>query len=399
MIPRRALARLAAPLLAAVLAGCAFEGAYDLPLPGGAATGDGAYRVTAEFEDVLNLVPRSAVKVDDVTVGEVEDVWRDGWHAAVRLRLARDVRLPDNAVARINQTSLLGEKYVALEPPLGERPAGRLADGDLIPLARTGRNTEVEEVLGALSLLLNGGGVAQLRTITHELNEVMNGREERLRSLLRELDTLVGSLDEQRAQIVRAIEGINRLAATLREERETIGTAVDEVGPALKVLADQRRQLVRMLEAVSELGKVGARVIERSREDLLASLRALEPTLTKLAEAGDALPRSLELLATFPFPDEAMDAVKGDYSNVDITLDLSLATLYHNLVARDAGGSGGSGGRDEAGSDDGDPWAPGDLPLPLGTQPGDAEPDGEELGGEEPGGGGDLIDLLTGGLR
>ena len=43
-------------------------------LPGGAPDGP-AYRVTVEFGDVLDLVPQSAVKVNDVTVGSVEKMW------------------------------------------------------------------------------------------------------------------------------------------------------------------------------------------------------------------------------------------------------------------------------------------------------------------------------------
>ena len=48
--------------LTLVLAGC------DVPLPGGAPSGP-SYEVTAEFSDVLDLVPQAAVKVNDVTVG------------------------------------------------------------------------------------------------------------------------------------------------------------------------------------------------------------------------------------------------------------------------------------------------------------------------------------------
>ena len=114
--------------------------------------------------------------VDDVTVGEVTDVERVGWHAKITMRVRKDVDLPDNAIAEIRQVSLLGEKYVALEPPAEGAPTGRLGDGDNIPLSATGRNPEVEEVLGALSFLLSGGGVAQLGTITQELNKAMGGR-------------------------------------------------------------------------------------------------------------------------------------------------------------------------------------------------------------------------------
>ena len=52
--------------------------AYDLPLPGSPVDEDHSFEVTAEFRDVLNLVPRSPVKVNDVTVGEVTEVERTG---------------------------------------------------------------------------------------------------------------------------------------------------------------------------------------------------------------------------------------------------------------------------------------------------------------------------------
>ena len=87
----------------------------------------------------------------------------------------------------------------------------------MIPIERAGRNPEVEEVLGALSLLLNGGGVAQLKTITQELNLALEGREDSARSVLRNLRTFTGQLDDNKADIVDAIESLNRLAIAARE--------------------------------------------------------------------------------------------------------------------------------------------------------------------------------------
>ncbi|MGH3309632.1 MAG: MlaD family protein, partial [Streptomyces sp.] len=57
-----------------LLSGCEFGGLQDVQLPGGAAADGNAYRVTVEFRDVLDLVPQSAVKVNNVTVGAVEKV-------------------------------------------------------------------------------------------------------------------------------------------------------------------------------------------------------------------------------------------------------------------------------------------------------------------------------------
>lgn len=341
---------------ALLLTGCEFNGWYDVPLPGGAASDGHAYHVTVEFRDVLDLVPQSAVKVDDVTVGAVEKVELDGWHARVRLRVADSVKLPGNAVAGLRQTSMLGEKYVALSAPAGTRPLGRLRDGDRIPLSRSGRNPEVEEVLSALSALLNGGGVAQLKTITVELNKALDGREDRVRSLLKQLDTFLGGLDGQRAEIVRALKGVDRLARRLKKERKTIALAVDTMPPALKALADQRKDLTKMLTALSGLGRTATRVVNASHDDTVANLRKLQPILRELNKAGDDLPDSLEILTTYPFPRNATDAVKGDYVNLGITADLDLPDLYGNVTRKP-----GKGGKSPA---PGTPRLPG-LPTPT----------------------------------
>lgn len=326
---KRVATTVAALAMATTMTAC--EGVYDLPLPGGAAGGDDVYRVTIEFADVLDLVPQSAVKVNDVTVGAVEDVALDGWHADVRVRLLDSVRLPDNAVAELRQTSLLGEKFVSLGPPPGGAQVGRLRDGDTIPLERSGRNPEVEEVFAALSLVLNGGGVAQLKTINVELTKAMRGHESDIKGALKQLDTFIGGLDEHRQEIVRALDGLDRLSARLEAQKQDIAVALEDLGPGLKVLADQRRQLTKMLTALSDLGRVGTRVIKASKADTVANLEALDPILTRLSEAGDNLPGALEMLVTYPFPQAATGAVKGDFTNLRITADLDLRTVLANL--------------------------------------------------------------------
>jgi len=315
--------------LAFVLSSCRFDGAYDLPLPGGKAVDpDDAITVTAEFTDALNVVPRTAVMVDDVPVGQVSRIDRVGWHARVTMQLRKDLDLPANTVAEIRQTSLLGEKYVALIDPVDTAPTGRLAEGDDIPLSSTGRNPEVEEVLGALSFVLSGGGIGQLHTISTELNKMMNGRTDEMRDLLGRIKTLVGGLDDQKDDIITAMEAVDRLSGTLNKESKSIGAAIDAIGPAVKVLDEQHQALATMLRELDRLGSVGTRVIRGSRENLVATLRHLEPTLRELADAGDSLPRGLGLLASFPFPKEAADLAKGDYANALFYMKFDLNKLF-----------------------------------------------------------------------
>ena len=86
-----------------------------------------------------------------------------------------------------------------------------------------------------------------------------------------------------------------------------------------------------MLTALSDLGKVGTRVIRASKADTVANLKALQPTLTKLADAGANLPKALEMALTYPFPAAATGAVQGDYTNLRITADLDLRNIIKNL--------------------------------------------------------------------
>ena len=332
MSRRRWLSGMVGLVVAALgLSACDFDGAYDLPLPGHEVDADDAFEVTAYFQDVLNVVPRSPVKVDDVTVGEVKDVERSGWNAKVTLLVRKDVDLPDNAIADIRQVSLLGEKYIALEAPTTGAAADRLSDGDTIELAATGRNPEVEEVLGALSYLLTGGGVAQLGAITKEANAVMSGREDRLRGLLSSLDSVVATVDGQRADIVRALRSMKNLTGTLNDEKDTIADALDATGPAIKVLAAQHKELIAMLKSLDRLGKVGTRVINASKGDVLKILKDLSPILRRLREADEQLAPGLNLLISFPFPQSANGIVHGDFANTIARVDLDFANLFRTL--------------------------------------------------------------------
>jgi phospholipid/cholesterol/gamma-HCH transport system substrate-binding protein len=314
---------LAAVGLVLVLTGCsAMPSAYDLPLPGGADLGDRPYRVTVEFDDVLDLVPHAGVKVDDVAVGKVEDIGlsEDGSTALVRVAVRGDVLLPSNALARLRQSSLLGEKYVELAVP-DERSPSPLVDGAVIPVTRTDRNPEVEEVFGAMSMLLNGGGIAQIRDISRELSAALSGNEDAVRSLLSTVDSFVGALDSHKGEIARALDGMDKLASSLESRNGDIGEVLDGLEPGLRVLHDQRGQLVGLLNALRELSDVAVDTVDRSRDDLVADLRALEPTLRQLAESGQNLPQSLEMLLTFPFTDAVLDGIKGDYLNTYLTLE------------------------------------------------------------------------------
>jgi phospholipid/cholesterol/gamma-HCH transport system substrate-binding protein len=320
--------------LTAALTGCSSVSLQGVPLPGGASLGGSPYQVTVQLRDALDLVPQSSVKVNNVTVGQVTAIDLDpkNWYADVRVEFNGDVKLPANADAQLKQTTLLGEKYIEIDAPTDTPPQGALADGATIPVERTNRFPEIEEIFGALSMLLNGGGVGQVQTISKELNLALDGRTGDTRALLNDLNTLVTTLDGQKTNITRALDGVDRLSVNLAAQKGNLDSVLTDLEPGLKVLNDQRPQLVDMLKSLDKLSDVANEVVDRSQDDLVADLEALRPTLRELARTGDTLPVSLEVLASPPFTDAAIKPSAGDFMNLNFGLDLNLQDLLGNLL-------------------------------------------------------------------
>jgi phospholipid/cholesterol/gamma-HCH transport system substrate-binding protein len=405
---------LAAGLAVAAVSGCGFRGAASIPLPGGEGTGDDAYEVTIEFQDVIDLVPQSAVKVADVTVGSVTSIDVDGFNARVVVSVNSEVTLPANSTASVRQTSLLGEKFVSLQPPPDGTGRGQLRDDAFIGLERTTRSAEIEEVLGALSLVLNGGSLEQLQVINQEVVAALEGREADVRSALRSLETFVGELDAQKAQIVRALDSLDRFTARLVDDRQIIATALEDIPAGVEVLTEQREEITRLLTSLDRLGDVAVRVIDASQENTVADLRALQPILAQLDAADDAFPRALELLTTYPFPRTVFNGIKGDYANLFVTLDGDLRQLAEaERVPLPGGSPSPSSGAPAVPQAPGAAPAPGVVPAPVPTStttpgplptllpstppllPGSSESGGGLLDRDSLG----LLRLLIGGLR
>lgn len=320
-----------------VATGCSYNGVDSLPLPGGAGGGSGSYTVSAVFADAGNLVPRESCRSNDVTVGSITSISvTSDLHAKVVCRVGHSTHLPANTVATIETTSLLGEAFVELGPPSGVAPAGMLAPGTVIPDSGTHADPTVEEILGALSAILNDGDLGDLETITTQLNSALSGRESDVQALLGDLRTFTGKLNRHRDDITAALDGLDRLSGTLAKQRKTIGAALDAIPEGVAVLNAQRPALIDALHTLSQLSTIGRHVIHASQANTVADLRLLSPTLAGLAKDGKEIAKALELVPDFPFPADSLAAIKGDYAGFYATFNLSLDTLNGLLKSEGA---------------------------------------------------------------
>ncbi|MBI5336659.1 MAG: MCE family protein [Mycolicibacterium rufum] len=333
---------LALGMLTVLVSGCEFGGLNSLNMPGTAGHGEGAFSITVELPDVATLPQNSPVMVNDVTVGSVSGIdavqRADGtFYAAVKLSLDKDVTLPANAVAKVAQTSLLGSQHIELAAPEG-KAVGRLAQGNQIPLDRTGRYPTTEEVLSSLGVVVNKGNLGALQDITEEFYNAVVDRQGTFTDLIPRLAELTSSLDRQTNDIIAAAEGLDRFAGILARSKDSLGRTLDTLPAALEVLDRNSATIVDTFTALRRLAVVGSKILSETKVDLAEDLKDFFPVIKALNDNADDFIKAFEFLPTFPFHYQYLrKAVRGDYLNVFVTFDLTLRRLGESVFTTSLG--------------------------------------------------------------
>jgi phospholipid/cholesterol/gamma-HCH transport system substrate-binding protein len=322
--------------------GCAFNGLNSLPLPGAVGRGPGAKVYHVEIANVGTLEANSPVMIDDVIVGSISNMTpayctdADGrrvWCADVDISVQPGTVIPANAVASVGQTSLLGSMHLALNPPLGQPPSGRLQPGATIPLNRSSTYPSTEQTLSSLSVVLNAGGLGQIGDIIHNFNAAFSGRAGDVRDLLTRLDRFVGTLDAQRDNLVASIQALNRLASTFAGQRDVITQALYKIPPALDVLIKERPRFITALNKLGTFSDTATRLVNDAGSDLVKNLQNLEPAIRALADIGPDLDQAIAYAPTYPFTQGFIDRyVRGDYTNGYFIIDLTNAGLRRSIA-------------------------------------------------------------------
>ncbi|PXW35441.1 UNVERIFIED_CONTAM: phospholipid/cholesterol/gamma-HCH transport system substrate-binding protein [Williamsia faeni] len=339
--------------------GCGFDGLNSLPIPGADGTGPGSYELTTTIPNAANLVQNAPVMIDDATVGSVGAISVKDWKAQLTLRLNKGTQVPVGSHVMIGMTSVLGSLHLEIVQP-ENADAGTLQPGDEIPAASCPEQTNIvepqnqepipdinsaqqvsectypttEQVLSSLSVVLNGGGLAQVGDIVKELNNSMAGREDVLQKLIPRLNTLVAELNGQRDNIILAMEGLDRLTASINAQTPVVEKALADAPKILTLLVDQRVQFTDALASLSTLSRTTDDILQANSEDIRVIVSNLVPVLDQLQSTGPALTQSLGILLTFPFAEEVIpQVVRGDYLNGEINLDLTFGRLQRGALA------------------------------------------------------------------
>jgi phospholipid/cholesterol/gamma-HCH transport system substrate-binding protein len=319
MMTKRLLrtATIGAALIGLLLAasGCSMT-MRDLPLPGTGVSGD-TIEVKAEFDEALNLAEGAPVKVNGIDSGKVTSITVEDFTARVTMDIRTDAELHEGATARLRYTTPLGELFVDVSNPAQGQ---ELSEGTTLDLSQTDTAPTVEDALSQASLLINGGGLDQLQTITEELNTAIGGNEEDIRLLLSQASTFLSEANATTASIDTVLTSLNSLSGTLNEREEVINRAMRDIRPAARVLRRATPELTALLEAVERFASAANDTVTATRSQLLALLGEAEPVLAELASNRG---RFNEMLHSLAVAADAIDeAIPGDWGTLLVNLHL-----------------------------------------------------------------------------
>lgn len=302
----------------------------DLPIPGTGVAGD-TIEVKAEFAEALNLAEGAPVKVNGVDMGKVKSITVDDYVAEATLTLKTDADLREGAHARLRYTTPLGELFVDITNPAS---GAALGDDARLELKDTETAPTVEDALAQASLLINGGGLEQLQTVTEELNTALNGNEGDYRTLLDRASVFLAEANATTSSIDQVLTSLNSLSRTLSTREETINRAVKEITPAARVLREKTPQFTELLAEVERFTGAANSTVNATRSQLLTLLKELEPVLAEFARNDGEFQTSLrEVIKASSAADEV---IATDYLNISLELHLnglSAAGLVEGTLA------------------------------------------------------------------
>lgn len=212
-------------VVVALLAGCGFDPS-DHALPGTGVDGP-TYRLNLEFESLLSLPAGAAVRSDGAEVGTLRGIELAAHAAVARIEVRADARFPCGTRAELRQTTVLGDIYLALLPPLDAGPE-LLRDGDTIPLGDTDPGPQLEQILDRMAVFVNGGSLTRMQDAVEQLNSALPADPAETAELSGRLAADLGTTADHLPDLDRMLTATDATTRRLHDMRDEIGFLFSE---------------------------------------------------------------------------------------------------------------------------------------------------------------------------
>ena len=257
---------------------------------------------TAAFSEAAGLRNGDKVRVAGLDVGAVDQVKLEGSHVRVRFNVNnKSVRLGEQSTASIQIFTLLGNKYIGLEPKgPGSWPTSRE-----IPLTHTSSPYDVSPAFQDLSQTVQDVNKGQLATAFNTISETfknspaplkatlsgmqrlsqtISSRDDQLGQLLQHLAGVTGVLAQRKGQLVTLLQDGDKLLTELDKRRDVITQLLNNTSTLaiqLKGLVDDNNAQIK--PALDHLASVVS-ILDNNQKTLDETITLLYPTTRNLVD-------------------------------------------------------------------------------------------------------------------
>lgn len=271
----------------AVLLWGAFN-AENLPVIG---SGSG---YSAAFSEAAGLRPGDEVRIAGVKVGKVTAVGLQGDHVRVDFRVS-DAWLGDRSAAAIKIKTLLGRKFLSLDP----RGDHELRTGAEIPVSRTTAPFDVEQALGTLSDTIDTIDTDQLAQAFDTLSATFSDTPADLRASVTGLSRLSRIVASRDGQLRTLLARTRSVSAVLAARDGDFSKLLADGNLLLREVQDRRQVISDLLRDTSLLAVQLQGLVRDNQRQLDPTLRQLRTVVDVLKKNQQNLDRSISLLAPF----------------------------------------------------------------------------------------------------
>jgi phospholipid/cholesterol/gamma-HCH transport system substrate-binding protein len=275
-------------LVVIVLATLAVFFSDDLPIIGSGTT------YSAYFSEAGGLADGNEVQVAGVKVGQVSTVALAGDQVRVKFKV-QDVRLGDQSKAAIGIKTLLGEKYLALDPA----GAGSQDPNVPIPQSRTSSPFDVTTAISQLSTTVNGIDTQKLAESFKVVADTFKDSPQHMKSALEGLSALSRTISSRDTQLATLLGNTSQVSKTLAGRNDQITKLIDDGNLLLTEIQQRKDAITALLKGTQDLATQLRGLVADNRTQLQPVLQQLDKVTSLLQRNQDNLSRGLAALAPF----------------------------------------------------------------------------------------------------
>jgi phospholipid/cholesterol/gamma-HCH transport system substrate-binding protein len=248
----------------------------------------------AEFSEAAGLASGDLVTIAGVEAGRVDAVELAGDRVLVTFRVD-DAWIGDRTSASIEIKTLLGAKYLALDPQGEEelRPDG------VIPLRRTASPFDVVEAFDTLAGTIDQIDTAQLADSLTTLADTFRGTPPEVRGALDGLSRLSTTIAGRDEEIRHLLAGTHDLSRVLAERNEEFETLLADGNLLLEEIQRRRDAISALLDGTIALSEQLRGLVADNQEQLRPTLEQLDRVTALLQRNRDSLEEAVRNQAVF----------------------------------------------------------------------------------------------------